>query len=143
MLGYFHLSWRGQTGQTEIISSLAHCLQNKVQSNQAIITQALVQFRPPANFSVKNRQILNIGKTCTLGFSYMLNPNMSSVFQSEAYIRHFYQDYVNFTKNPKSDTRAHKSMPDDIHTRCMDVRFWSFFLGGDGYQIWEFLVRLT
>ena len=38
----------------------------------------------------------------------MLNPNMSSVFQSEAYMRHFYQDYdflprykTTLPKNPK------------------------------------------
>ena len=49
-------------------------------------------------FGKKNRQISKIGKTCTPGFSDMLNPNMSSVFQSEAYMRHFYQDHVNFTK---------------------------------------------
>ena len=50
---------------------------------------ALFQFRPPANFSVKNRQILKIGKTGALGargFLAMPIPNLISVFHSEAHL---------------------------------------------------------
>ena len=38
-----------------------------------IENKALFQFRPPANFSVKNRQILKIGKTGTRGFWLVLS----------------------------------------------------------------------
>ena len=51
------------------------------QEDLATIEWALIQFTPPANFSVINRQILKIGKTGTRGFLAMRIPNFISVFR--------------------------------------------------------------
>ena len=71
-----------------------------------VANPALFQFTPPANFSVKK----------SANFEYLQN-QYSGIFRdaaSEYVIRFsiwsiyeaFNQDYVNFTKNPKSDIRA-------------------------------------
>ena len=70
---------------------------------------ALFQFRPSANFSVKNRQILKIGKTGTLGFfGYDADSEFHIRFRIGACMRHFYQDYVNFTKIIKLSENEYK-----------------------------------
>ena len=44
-------------------------------------------------------QFSEIGQLSKIGFSGMMIPNMTSVLQYEACLRHFYQDGVNFNKD--------------------------------------------